>query len=434
MRFFLLISGLLLVVNSYAQDLYFPSTAGLEWETMSLGEAGFNSEHEQALYDYLEATNTDAFLLLKDGKIVIERYFGSFTAATPHLWNSAGKSLMATVVGAAAAIDSLDLNAPTSDYLGAGWTGCPATESNIRVIHQLTMTSGLSDQTSDPFCTNPECLVCLADPGDRWAYHNGPYTLLGEVIEAATGQDLNDFVTERIKDPTGMTGRYTYIGDNRIFISNARSMARFGLLVLNQGVWDGTPVLTDSDYFEAMTNTSQGLNPAYGYLWWLNGKSTYKIPSLQADFPGPILPNAPTNTIAAIGKNGQLVNVVKEEGLVMVRMGGDPGQDVLVPSSYNDAIWIRINAMSGTTTTTGQAADDKTLSVSPNPAREEVRIQSTGNLSRVTVFNGKWQRLGSQRVSGNSGRISLRGLTPGLLFLRIELADGTVRWRRVVKE
>lgn len=434
MRYLLLIGGLLLAAGLYTQDLYFPSTTGPEWETMSLEDAGFRSENEQALYDYLEATNTDAFLLLKDGKIVIERYFGNFTAATPHVWNSAGKSLMAVAVGVAAAIDSIDLNAPTSDYLGAGWTDCPANEANIRVIHQLTMTSGLSDQAGDIFCTAPECLVCLAEPGERWAYHNGPYTLLGEVIEAATGQDLNDFVTERIKRPTGMTGLYTDIGDNRIFISNARSMARFGILVLNRGAWDGTPVLADSAYFAAMTNTSQDLNPSYGYLWWLNGKSTYRLPSLQLDFPGPILPNAPANTIAAIGKSGQLINVVPEEGLVLVRMGGAPGESVLVPSSYNDSIWVRLNAMVGTTATTGPVANDEELSVFPNPARDAVRIKTTSGLRRVTAFNGEGRRLRSQGISGNSVGVSLLGLPPGLVYLRITLADGTVRWRRVVKE
>jgi len=423
----------LLAATLPAQNLYFPSTTSPEWATMSLEEAGFRPENEQALYDYLEATNTDAFLLLKDGKIVIERYFGDFTASSPHVWNSAGKSLMAFAAGIAADLDSLDINAPTADYLGPGWTACPETEADTKVIHQLTMTTGLSDQTDDVFCTAPECLVCLAAPGERWAYHNGPYTLIGAVIEAATGQDLNEFVTQGIKRPTGMTGLYVDIGYNRNFVSNARSMARFGLLVQNRGTWDGTPILTDTTYFHAMTNSSQSLNPAYGYLWWLNGKPTFKLPSLQIDFPGPIMPNAPLETIAAIGKNGQIINVVPEEGLVMVRMGSNPGSSVLVPSSYNDSIWVRRNELVGTTALASPVANIEALSVYPNPAREEVRIQATDNLRRVTVFSGKGRRLSSQRFGGNSGQVSLSGLAPGVIYLRVVLADGTVFWRRVVK-
>ncbi len=433
MRYLLLTWSILCAATLPAQGLYFPSTTNSEWETLSLEEAGFRSENDQALYDFLEATNTNAFLLLKDGKIVIERYFGDFTSSSAQLWNSAGKSLMATAVGIAADLDSVDINAPVADYLGPGWTACPDTETDIKVIHQLTMTSGLDYSGLNFSCTDPECLLCQAAPGERWNYHNGPYTLLGEVIEAATGEDLNDFVTERIKRPTGMTGIFVYFGANRIFRSNARSMARFGLLTLNRGVWDGTPILADTDYFDAMTTSSQSLNPAYGYLWWLNGKASHLLPNSQDNLPGFLLPNAPAGTIAAAGKNGQLINVVPEQGLVMVRMGDDPEDGAAVPVAYNDSIWTYLNALTGTTATTGPVANDEELSVSPNPAREEVRLKTTGNLRRVSVFSGKGRRLHSQRFSGHSSRISLRGIAPGVVYLRIVLADGTVRWRRVVK-
>ncbi len=434
MRYLLFLLLLLLVLCLPAQELYFPAATNDDWATLSLEEAGLCAGNEQALYDYLEATNTDAFLLLKDGKIVLERYFGNFTVNTPHLWNSAGKSLMAMAVGIAAELDSLDLQDRTADYLGAGWTNCPETEDGIRVVHQLTMTSGLSDQTGDVFCTAPECLVCLADPGTRWAYHNGPYTLLGEVVEAATGQDLNDFITERIKRPTGMTGQYRYIGDNRIFISNARSMARYGLLMLGGGVWDGTPVLGDTAYYRAMINSSQELNPAYGYLWWLNGKASYKLPSLQINFPGSIAPHAPADMYAAIGKNGQIINVVPATGIVVVRMGGNPGGDVLVPSSYNDSLWVRINALSCTTATEerpGTAGAD--LQVAPNPVTTAVTITTTSTLRRVTVFTGAGRRLLTRSLTGREATLALDGLPAGVLYLRVEHQNGGVVWRRLVR-
>lgn len=433
MRSVLLTWGILLAAILPAQDLYFPSTTSPEWETLGLEEAGFRSENEQALYNFLEATNTDAFLLLKDGKIVIERYFGDFTSGSAHVWNSAGKSLMATAVGIAADIDSIDINAPVVDYLGTGWTACPDTEADIKVVHQLTMTTGLDYSGLNFFCTDPECLICLAGPGERWNYHNGPYTLLGEVIEAATGKDLNDFVTDRIKRPTGMTGVFVNFGANRVFLSNARSMARFGLLALNRGNWDGTPILADTAFFTAMTTTSQQLNPAYGYLWWLNGTASHLLPGSQDNLSGFMLPNAPSGTIVAAGKDGQLLNVVSEEGLVMVRMGGNPEDGSPVPVMYNDSIWTYLNAMTPTTATSRPVANDEALSVFPNPAREEITVKSTRNLRRVTVFSGKGRRLASQPLNGRSGQIPLRGVAPGVVYLRVVLTDGTVRWRRVVK-
>ncbi|WP_020567906.1 serine hydrolase [Neolewinella persica] len=426
---FLLLAGYQL----FSQNIYFPPVTNSNWETMSLQEAGFCSANEQALYDYLAETNTDAFLLLKDGKIVIEKYFGDFTAISPHVWNSAGKSLMAFAVGVAADLDSLNINDRTTDYLGADWTDCPETEDSIRIIHQLTMTSGLSDATGDPFCTAPECLGCLADPATRWDYHNGPYTLLGEVIEAAVGQDLNDFVTERIKRPTGMTGQYRYFGDNRIFISNARSMARFGLLMLNGGTWDGTPVLRDANYVNAMTNSSQDLNKSYGYLWWLNGKASYQLPGLQFSFPGPIMPDAPAETYAAIGKNGQIINVVPSQGLVVVRMGDTPGDGSLVSSNYNDSIWVRINDLDCATSVAGVDLNNE-VKVFPNPATTDVRLSATTGLSWVTIYDGSGKSLDRFRLSGSLVDINLEGFPKGLLHLRIVTRSGTVLWRRVVRQ
>jgi len=432
MRFLPIVLFCLLSSPLSAQELYFPPITSGDWETTSLEEAGFCADNEQALYDYLERTNTDAFLLLKDGRIVMERYFGDFTSTTPHVWNSAGKSLMAMAVGIAAEIDSLDLQDPTSDYLGSGWTDCPETEDSIRIIHQLTMTSGLSYETGDGLCTAPECLICLEEPGERWSYHNGPYTLLGEVIENATGEDLNDFIGARIKQLTGMTGLYVYIGDNRNFISKARSMARYGLLMLGGGSWDGTPVLADTAYYNAMINSSQELNPSYGYLWWLNGKRSHKLPALQIDFPGSVLPNAPAETYAAIGKNGQIINIVPSQGLVIVRMGSNPGNNTFVPNKYNDSIWVKINDLTCTTAVGEETISANELEVFPNPAGREITLNSAAGLRSVVIFNGAGRRVRRLSLQGNTASISLAGLPRGVLHLRVVSRDGTVGWRKVV--
>jgi CubicO group peptidase (beta-lactamase class C family) len=82
------------------------------------------------------------------------------------------------MVGIAQQEGLLSIRDKSSKWLGAGWTSCPVDKENlITVRHQLTMTSGLNDGVTDPFCTDAGCLQCLADPGTRWAYHNAPYTL-----------------------------------------------------------------------------------------------------------------------------------------------------------------------------------------------------------------------------------------------------------------
>ncbi|NNJ89462.1 MAG: serine hydrolase, partial [Eudoraea sp.] len=119
----------------------------------------------------------------------------------------------------------------------------------------------------------------------------------------------------------------------------ARDMARFGLLIQNDGYWENAPVISDSEYFEAMVNSSQELNPSYGYLWWLNGKDNYRVPGSQEQFNGYLIPNAPPSTYAGLGKNDQKLYIVPDQKLVVVRMGEDSGEELAGPSSFDNELW-----------------------------------------------------------------------------------------------
>lgn len=326
-----------------AQSLYFPPPGGGTWETVTPSSLGWNSAYIDSLRDYLAANNTRAFVVLKGGRIAIEQYFGTFTKDSAWYWASAGKTLTSVLVGIAQQEGFLKISDTTSKWLGKGWTSTtPANEDRITIRHQLTMTTGLDDGVADPYCTDKSCLVYRADPGTRWAYHNGPYTLLDSVVRSATGLGLNQFFLTRVAVKTGMTGTFLKSGYNNVFFSTGRSMARFGLMILNRGKWDTTPVLTDTTYFRAMVNTSQQLNVSYGYLWWLNGKTSYMLPQTQLVFPGSLNPSAPNDMIAALGKNGQFINVVPSLNLVFIRMGDAPDNS-MVPFTLNEEIWKRLN-------------------------------------------------------------------------------------------
>jgi CubicO group peptidase (beta-lactamase class C family) len=363
---------LLLLIMSFrlskAQNLYFPPIAGTNWDTVSASSLGWCQDKLDSLLDYLGSRNTKAFILLKDGKIVAEKYYGTFTVDSLWYWASAGKTLTGFTIGIAQQEGYLSLNDSSSHYLGAGWTVCPpAKEGMITVRHQLSMTTGLDDGVPDNHCTDDTCLQYLADAGTRWAYHNGPYTKLDAVIQNATGLSLNTYVTQKIKNPTGIQGLFVPVGDDNVFYSKARSMARFGLLLLNRGNWNGTQILTDTVYFNQMTNSSQNINPSYGYLTWLNGKSSYMVPGFQISIPGFLNAHAPADMYAAIGKNGQFINVVPGMGLVYVRMGNAPGQGD-VPFLLNDTIWQKLNGvMCGATGVKKVDLQKNLVEVFPNP-------------------------------------------------------------------
>jgi CubicO group peptidase (beta-lactamase class C family) len=353
----LVLSCLLGHSRGNAQGLYFPPSGSSTWESVSPSSLGWNTGYIDTLRSFLEQKNTRAFVLLKDGRIAIEMYFGTFTKDSAWYWASAGKSLTSVLVGIAQQEGFLSLQDTTSRWIGKGWTtSAPAKEDLITIRHQLTMTTGLDDAVADPYCTDPGCLVYRADAGTRWAYHNAPYTLLDSVMRSATGSTLNAWFSSRVGVKTGMTGLFFRQGYNNVFYSTARSMARFGLLMLNRGSWGATPVLTDTAYVRAMTSSSQQLNPSYGYLWWLNGKPSYMLPQSQLKFPGPLNPSAPSDMFAALGKNGQFIDIVPGQNLVFVRTGDAPDNSQ-VPFTLNDEIWQKLNLIIPRTDPTDVAAD-----------------------------------------------------------------------------
>jgi CubicO group peptidase (beta-lactamase class C family) len=324
--------------------LYFPplnNTA--QWDTVSAASLGWCTGRIDSLYSFLEQQNSKAFIVLKDGKIVLEKYFGSFTKDSVWYWASAGKTMTGFLVGKAQEDGYLSINDTSSKYLGQGWTNCTlAQENNINIRHQLTMTTGLDDGVPDNHCTTPSCLHYLAPPGTRWAYHNAPYTLLERVLVNATGQPINAYTQLALKNKTGITGAWLTVDYDNVFYSKPRSMARFGLLFQNKCIWGNDTLLHDTSYIRQMLNTSQALNYAYGYLCWLNGKGSYMIPQSQIILPGSYAAAAPADMYAAIGKNGQIISITPSKGLVVVRMGDAPGEGE-VPFLLCDKIWQTLN-------------------------------------------------------------------------------------------
>jgi CubicO group peptidase (beta-lactamase class C family) len=427
----LFVSGCVALSGRAAAQLYFPPIGGSTWETISPSSLNWDIAAIDSLRDYLASQNTRAFVLLKEGRIAIEQYFRTFTKDSAWYWASAGKTLTSVLVGIAQQEGSLKISDTTSRWLGKGWTSTPsANEEKITIRHQLTMTTGLDDGVADPYCTDKSCLVYKADPGARWAYHNAPYTLLDSVLSASTGLTLNQYFLTRIAVKTGMTGLFFKSGYNNVFASTARSMARFGLLVLNRGTWNSTPVLSDTSYIRAMTSTSQFLNPSYGYLWWLNGKSSFMVPQTQIVFPGSMTPSAPPDMIAALGKNGQFINVVPGMGLVFIRMGDAP-DDAMVPFMLNEEIWKRLSRVFGTMGVEAQrelqAERGLSLESYPNPFNASTvinaRLSEAGRVKlavydplgrEVAVLDEGYREPGALRVTWEP-----RGLASGVYVCRL---------------
>lgn len=324
-------------------SMYFPSNSGSNWETTSVTQLGWSTTAIEDLKTFLAQKNTKSFMILVNGRIAMEEYFNGHTASTDWEWNSAGKTLVSVTTGIAQQEGLLNINNKASDYLGTGWTNMPLEKENlITVRNLLTMTSGISEASQ---LITQQNLTYVADAGTRWAYSN-IFQLLMDVDASASNSDFETYFNEKLKNKIGMEGFWNFGIIYKIYHSNTRSMARFGILALNKGKWKDEQIINEN-YFNESTSTSQNINPSYGYLWWLNGKSKYMVPGSQKVFQGALIPNAPSDMFAGLGASDQKLYIIPGKKMVIVRMGdsADPNNPTFASSGFDNELWAKINAV-----------------------------------------------------------------------------------------
>ena len=325
------------------------------------------------------------------------------------------------------------LNDSTSKYLGRWTSATRPQQRQLLICHQLSMTTGLDDSPPAPcnnMSTTPGCLLYLAPPATRWAYHTGAYRTLQNVLVQASGAaNMTTYTSQRLGARIGMTGLWA----SDVFYSKARSMARFGLFILARGNWNGIQILTDTAYFRRMTTPSQTLNRSYGYLWWLNGQSSYRLPGSQLNFPGAVIPTAPADMIAALGKNDQKIYVVPSLGLVVVRQGNSAGATRLAASSFDAELWTKIMAVFCRPTTTAAAAEAAGFLAFPNPAIETLTLrQPAQTTASVRLLDTLGRPVLCQPALASETLVSVAALTPGLYTAQWLDATGRILMSRKV--
>ncbi len=408
---------------------YFPPLTGNVWDTIHPATYNIHQTAIDSALAFLSRNDTKAFIVLKDGKILHEHYFGTFTRDSNWYWASAGKTITAFAVGMAQNQGHLKIDSPTSRYLGPGWTSLTSgQEQQITVWHQLTMTSGLNDNVTDDNCSSPACLTYLATPASRWAYHNAPYTLLHDVVAAASSQGWQQYFNQQISARTGINGLWV----NHVLFSRPRAMARFGLLMLNKGIWNGDTLLGDTAYLNAMTRPNQSINPAYGYLWWLNGQSSFMLPDVQAQIPGSLIPQAPAELVMGLGKNDQKLYLLPTSNIVIIRMGNGSGSEV--PIVFDREFWPLLSPiLPAASTSLADSLKEEELLLFPNP----VATSSWLNLRLADGdFNFQWLHSTGRPLQKENPIVEQKIKSPqvaGLYLLKIvSRSGGQVYYRKIV--
>ncbi len=391
----ILLLAFLGIYGQVGAQSYFPPLVGSQWDTLSPARFGIRQSAIDSAINFLASYDTKAFIVLKDGKILHEHYFGSFTVDSAWYWASAGKSLTAFGVGMAQFQGRLSIQDSSSRYLGTGWTSLtPAQEGQIKIWHQLTMTSGLNDGVPDDNCDSPACLQYLAPVGTRWAYHNAPYRLLHDVVGASANQSWQAFFNQQISARTGISGLWI----DHVLYSKARSMARFGLLMLNKGVWNGDVLLGDTAYLNAMIRPSQNLNKSYGYLWWLNGQDNFMMPQSQIQFSGSLIPAAPAELVMGLGKNDQKLYLLPSRNIVVIRMGN--GSNLPVPVLFDRDFWNYLPAILPANGLAVSQTSTTAIKAYPNPASTSLQLELPEGRYTLSWFDLSGKKVATVELHG----------------------------------
>lgn len=431
----LFLINFLLSFSVKSQSLYFPPTTGNVWDSILPSSLNYCQARIDSLYNYLQSKDTKSFMILKDGKRVLEKYFGTYTKDSLWYWASASKSLASFITGVAQQKGYININNKVSQYLGAGWTSAPLPKENlITVQHLITMTSGLQDAPPLP-CDNEDtskaCLTYLADAGTRWAYHTGAYRKVQDVVSNAVAQSYNVITNNWIENKTGMSGLWF----QQVYYSKARDMARFGLLNLNKGIWNTDTLLKDTTYFKAMVNTSQNLNLAYGYLWWLNGKASGMAPGFQIVFPGPLINNAPNDMYAALGKNDQKIYVVPSKNIVVVRQGNTAGGFNLAASAFDNVLWDYINKLDCTINSDETILNEASVDLFPNPAQNRLTIEHPSmTIEKITIYDVLGNSVLTKKYPSESSTMNLdvSSLLTGIYFIELTNKTQSIRKKIII--
>ena len=315
------------------------------------------------LLDYLRNHNSTGFLVVQDGKVLMEknwpappddRQFSIFVhgkttqGALLEDVASQQKSFVAVLVAVAMDKGLIDVEKPVSEYLGTGWSkATPEQETKIRVLDVLTMSSGLNDKFGYE-----------APAGTAFFYNTPVYAVTKRILEAAANQPLDTITREWLTEPVGMKhtawrkrpAALASVGNDTGLVTTPRDIAQFGLMILHDGIAsDGKRVVTEAN-LEAMF-TPAPTNPAYARLWWLNN-GAYRVNAQGERKDGPLIPAAPADTVAAFGFLERRLYVVPSRKLVVVRTGAAAGD-----KEFDQQLWLRMNKVISPTTASATAAE-----------------------------------------------------------------------------
>jgi CubicO group peptidase (beta-lactamase class C family) len=300
--------------------------------------------------DYMKAYRVSGLLVLKDGRIVLEKYALGRKPADRWTSFSVAKSVTSTLVGAAIQDGKIkSLNEPVTTYIpelkGSAYEG-------VTVRQMLMMSSGVkwnedyTDPNSDvakaggsvtepgvnPMVSYLRKLPRAHPPGTTWNYNTGETDLVGVLVSKATGEGLAQYASEKIWKPYGMERDAVWMTDpggqergGTGISMTLRDYARVDLFIEGGGVADGKQIVPAGWVAEATNREIDNGTPApggYGYFWWIRPNGSYE----------------------AVGIFGQSITTFPKEHLIIVQNAAWPAATGKELSAARNAMFEGVRA------------------------------------------------------------------------------------------
>jgi CubicO group peptidase (beta-lactamase class C family) len=314
----------IVIVSGFAVILLLnqPTNSTFEWHISTPEKQGFNSNILKNMTDFIQAEdiNLHSCLIIRNDVLVFEQYYNGFDETRKHEIWSCTKSVTSSLIGIAIDqgylnIDDIVINL----FPNKTFANIDERKQRMTVEHLLTMTTGL-EWAGDteyvsmyPLSDWVQYVLdkpMVAEPGEVFNYHTGGSHVLTAILETVTGNKTRNFANEYLFGPLGINPEsVSWTVDNQgiarggsgLFLT-PREMARFGLLFLHDGLWNGKQLIP-SDW--VLESTRSHFDEFYGYQWWI-------YPSIENN--GHVI----RNSFAARGYLEQMIYVMPDFDLVVV--------------------------------------------------------------------------------------------------------------------
>lgn len=331
------------------------------WQYIPPEKSGINQDALQALEKFAfeggesgesEGNQTDALLIINNGKLVYEKYANGYNRNSPHNTRAISKSFINALVGSAILENRFQLDDPVASYYAPLNR---ASHKKITIKNLLEMSSGIDwDEGRENSSVKSSVLNMLFaegsrnmalyaaglpishEPGSYWYYSSGDTNILSALLKERLGSEYSRYPWDKIFDPLGMKNvtwerdvSGTFVGSSYVYM-RAQDLAKFAYLYLNDGIWNGkrilpvdwvryTTTVVDSYYTTPLRKDMYEDNP--GAHVFLNIGDSFR----DVDRPWP---EAPADLFVFRGQRGQFAFVIPSLDLVIVRYGDDREQSL----------------------------------------------------------------------------------------------------------